>query len=288
VQDACWLKIEVVAPPALWEPVASILIETGCNGVQLCENPARLVGYLPEANADRVRALQERLNQLRFAYLPPVAAVHIEPIREQDWYRLWQRHFRSRRFGQHLRVQPSWSRRKLEPHEHLIVLDPGLAFGTGGHPTTALCLEILDRWLPPDARVLDMGTGTGILAIACAKLGAREVLAIDNDPLAVQIAQENVHRNAVGERVRVLQCDHWHELGETFDWVLCNIISTFHLTHAPTLPALLNEGGLYLASGVIGRNWRAVRHALEAVGLTLREYRKRRIWTASLFQKRTV
>ncbi|MCX7688491.1 MAG: 50S ribosomal protein L11 methyltransferase [Fimbriimonadales bacterium] len=285
MQDERWLSIEVIAPPQVWDTVAAVMIESGCTGVQLCDKPPRLVGYLPETESERVAAIQEKLNRLPQFDLPPVAAVQVQTITEKDWHTLWRRHFRSRKFGQRLRVQPSWSKRKPEPNEQTILLDPGLAFGTGGHPTTALCLEMIDRWLQPGMRVLDMGTGTGILAIACAKLGAARVLAIDNDPLSVQIAQENVMRNGVSERVTVQLRDNWNDLNETFDFIACNIISTFHIANAPTLPPLLAPGGYYLASGVIGRNWREVRQAIEKEGLTLVEFRKRRTWTASLFQK---
>lgn len=280
-----WYSIEVEAPPQVWDTIAGILIESGCSGVQLCDKPPRIVAYLPVNDSERVPTIQERLQHLKEFDLPPVSAVHIQPIREKDWHALWRRHFRSKKFGERLRVQPSWSRRKPNPGEIVIPLDPGLAFGTGGHPTTALCLEIIDRWLRPGMRVLDMGTGSGILAIACAKLGASRVLALDNDPLSVQIARENVQRNGVQACVQVEQRDHWYDLGETFDFVACNIISTFHLAHAHSVPALLNEEGYYLASGVIGRNWREVRNALLNAGLTLVEFRKRRTWTASLFQK---
>ncbi len=286
--ETSWLSIQVEAPPQAWDAIASVLIESGCSGVQLCDQPPRVVGYLPEEQTDRVPHLQERLYHLGDYGLPPVIAVHIQPVTERDWHTLWRRYFRSRRFGTRLRVQPSWSKRKPQPGELLIQLDPGLAFGTGSHPTTALCLELLDAYVRPGMRVADLGTGTGILAIACAKLGAREVVAVDNDPLSVQIAEANAQRNGVAHQVQVLLGDGWDALQGTFDLVACNIISTFHLQTASRLPEFLEVGGYYLASGVIGRNWREVRRAIEREGgLNLLEVRKRRTWVAGMFCKQS-
>lgn len=284
--EANWLSIQVEAPPQAWDAIASLLIEAGCAGVQLCDQPPRVVGYLSEEQTDRVPSLQERLHHLGDYDLPPVIAVHIQPVTEQDWHTLWRRHFRSRRFGARLRVQPSWSKRKPQEGELLIQLDPGLAFGTGSHPTTALCLELLDAYVRPGMRVADLGTGTGILAIACAKLEAREVVAVDNDPLSVQIAEANAQRNGVGHQIQVLLGDGWDALQGTFDLIACNIISTFHLQTASRIPEFLADGGYYLASGVIGRNWREVRRAIEQQGgLNLLEVRKRRTWVAGMFQR---
>ncbi len=284
--EAHWLSIQVQAPPQAWDAIASLLIEAGCAGVQLCDQPPRVVGYLPEEQEACVTTLQEQLSHLHEFDLPPVMAVHILPVSEKDWHALWRRHFRSRRFGTRLRVQPSWSKRKPNPEELLIQLDPGLAFGTGSHPTTALCLELLDTYVRPAMRVADLGTGTGILAIACAKLGASEVVAVDNDPLAVQITEANAQRNGVGQTVQIVLGDGWEGLHGTFDLIACNIISTFHIQTASRIPEFLRAGGYYLASGVIGRNWREVRQAIEQkANLRLLEVRKRRTWVAGMFQR---
>ncbi|MCS6924099.1 MAG: 50S ribosomal protein L11 methyltransferase, partial [Fimbriimonadales bacterium] len=207
-------------------------------------------------------------------------------VTEQNWHTAWRRFFRSRRFGQRLRVQPTWSRHQPAPDEVLIQLDPGLAFGTGGHATTALCLELLEKYLQPGMRVADVGTGTGILAIAAAKLGAREVLAVDDDPLAVKIAQGNIERNGVADRVRAAVGDGFHALSGSFDLIVCNIISGFLIATAPQVPPLLSAGSVYIISGTSGRNWRGgVRRAIESTGLRLEEVRKRRTWVAAVFRK---
>ncbi|MCS7066481.1 MAG: 50S ribosomal protein L11 methyltransferase, partial [Fimbriimonadales bacterium] len=264
---------------------ATALIEHGCTGVELREAPPRVVGYLPATHAEQLPALQERLSLFPRFGLPPILEVHVEPVQAQAWQRAWRRYFRSRRYGDRLRVQPSWSRRKPQADEIVIVLDPGIAFGTGNHPTTALCLELLGKYVRPGTRVADIGTGTGVLAIAAAKLGAREVLAIENDSLAVLVARGNIERNGVADRVQVVEGDGWHALQGQFDLIVCNILSGFLIQTAPLVPRYLYGGGVYIVSGFIGRNAREVRRAIESAGLRLEEVRKRRSWVAAVFRK---
>jgi ribosomal protein L11 methyltransferase len=285
VQDNRWLSVQVVASPEVWDAVATVLIEHGCTGVELREAPPRVVGYLPEAQAERLKPLQERLNTFPQFGLPAILGFQVEPVLVQEWQHAWRRYFRSRRYGTRLRVQPSWSQRKPQPDEMTIVLDPGMAFGTGNHPTTALCLELLDAWMQPGWRVADIGTGTGILAIAAAKLGASEVVAVENDPLAVLVAQRNIQRNDVAHQVRLVEGDSWYVLQGQFDMVMCNILSGFLIQTAPLVPRFIRAGGLYLVSGFIGRNAHEVRRALEGVGLKQEEVRKRRTWVAAVFRR---
>jgi len=266
--------------------VAAVLIDSGCAGVELRDQPYSVVAYLPATEEERLPVIEAQLRKLPDYDLPPIHKFEVQPVTEENWHTAWRRYFRSRRFGQRLRVQPSWSRYKPAPHEILVQLDPGLAFGTGGHATTAMCLELLERYVRHGMRVADVGTGTGILAIAAAKLGAREVVAVDDDALAVKIAQGNAERNGVADRVRVLEGDGFHALHGTYDLIVCNIISSFLNSTASLVPPLLNAGGIYIVSGTSGRNWRGgVRRAIEGAGLSLEEVRKRRTWVAAVFRK---
>jgi ribosomal protein L11 methyltransferase len=281
-----WLSIRVVAPPPAWDAVAAVLIDSGCAGVELRDQPYSVVAYLPAADKERLSTIEAQLQKLPEYDLPPVHKVEVQPVTEENWHTAWRRYFRSRRFGTRIRVQPTWGRHAPAPHEILIQLDPGLAFGTGGHATTALCLELLERYLQPWMRVADVGTGTGILAIAAAKLGARAVIAVDDDALAIKVAQGNIERNGVAERVQAVHGDGFHALEGTFDLIVCNIVSSFLVRCAPLVPPLLNAGGIYVASGTSGRNWRSgVRRAIERAGLVLEEVRKRRTWVAAVFRK---
>ncbi|MDH7485726.1 MAG: 50S ribosomal protein L11 methyltransferase [Anaerolineae bacterium] len=159
--------------------------------------------YLPadEEGRARQRRIEEGLWHLRQLY--PLPDAQVRELAETDWAEAWKAHYRPLRVGQRLLITPSWLTPEAAADEVVIALDPGMAFGSGLHPSTRFCLMLLEQHLRPGDTVLDLGTGSGILAIAAAKLGAASVLARDIDRLAVQIAQENVERNGVGAIVRV-------------------------------------------------------------------------------------
>jgi ribosomal protein L11 methyltransferase len=167
------------------------------------ERPVVVRTYLPVD--DRVGERAERLEQgiWHLGRLRRVEPLRQRTLSEDDWAHAWKRHFFVHRVGQRIVIVPSWRRHRASPEDVIIRLDPGMAFGTGLHPTTRLCLQALERSLGPGANVLDLGTGSGILAIAAARLGARRVLALDIEPVAVGVAQENVRRNRVARRVHV-------------------------------------------------------------------------------------
>lgn len=281
-----WLQIRVEATLTTLAAIAAAMERLGCQGVELQDSPLVVVGYLPEEHQARLASFATHLEHFPDFGLPAVPPPQVTLVKAESWQKGWRRFFRSRRIGARIRVQPNWSKCRPQPGEIVIYLDPGLAFGTGSHPTTALCLELLQVYLRSGDRVADLGTGTGILAIAAAKLGAREVWAVDNDPLAVLVAQENIQNNRVAHQVRVVQGEGWQGLQGKFDLVLCNILSSFLVQTAPQVPLYLEENGLYLVSGVIHQNWREVEHALQSVGLQVVELRKRKQWVAAVYQKR--
>ncbi len=198
----------------------------------------------------------------------------VEILEDKDWERAWIEHYRPMRFGRRLWVCPSW----LEPPDSAAVnllLDPGLAFGTGTHPTTALCLEALDSLDLAGATVVDYGCGSGILAVAALKLGARRALGVDNDPQALAASRDNARRNAIPEGALSValpgEADTTAWLGEA-DVVVANILAGPLLELADTLLALLRSGGTLLLSGLLQtqadwlRDHYAPRIALEIAG----------------------
>lgn len=170
-----------------------------------------------------------------------------------DWAERWKEHFKPLPIGPRVWVVPSWERGFSPPPGAVVVtLDPGMAFGTGQHATTALCLEILEDGLaePGGRRLLDVGCGSGILAIAAARLGCDEVLAIDNDPVAVSVTHENVAQNGVGDVVRATG-DDVAAVGQSFDWVVANIIAHTLIELARPLVERTRPGGSLVLSGVL-------------------------------------
>ena len=172
----------------------------------------RVTGYYPvdEQLESAMAAIREGLSGLRAQNLPfdlGKLEVLTHTVDEEDWAESWKKDFTPIRLGRHMVVKPSWCEYEAQAGDHIIELDPGMAFGTGTHETTGMCVRLVEEHVRPGQKVIDLGTGTGILAIAAAHMGARDVLAIDLDAVAVRVAKENVENNGFAEIIRVQQGD---------------------------------------------------------------------------------
>jgi ribosomal protein L11 methyltransferase len=283
-----WLELSTRAEAEAVEAIAEVFARWG-QGVAIEEpvvntpddtyhpdasQPVRVATYLPldEQAAERQQRIEQALYWL--GRLRPIAPLTTRRLAEADWETAWKQYFHVQHVGQRLVIVPSWRRYRPRPGEVVLALDPGMAFGTGLHPTTRLCLRLLERYLQPGARVLDLGTGSGILAIAAAKLGARRVHAIDTDATAVRVAQENVARNGVDAWVTVQHGDATLLApAEPYDLVLANINLRVIRTLLPDLPAHLTPAGLAILSGVLHEHAPALRAAIAAAGLCWRARR---------------
>jgi ribosomal protein L11 methyltransferase len=259
---------------------------------------------LDDGAAELRQRLEEGLWHLRQIY--PLPEPLIRHMREEDWAEAWKQQYHLLRVGQRTVIVPAWEVYDAAPGEVVIRLEPGMAFGTGLHPTTRLCLEALERHLPPGGTVLDVGTGSGILAIAAAKLGAGPVLALDADPVAVDVARENVAANGVAERVavrhgtlaggdtlpRYLNLDSGAERQQRlevldsgrFDLILVTILAPVISGMAAALVARLAPGGRLIAAGLIDSQEQEVVDALGARGLGTVERTQEKDWVSLVAQ----
>jgi len=215
-----WLELSVDVDPEAAESVGELLAQEGYNGGVVIDQPiipgedgpeyaydtsrpVTLRTYLPLD--EHAAAAQARIEQAlwHLGRMRPVGPLRVQQLEEQDWADAWKQYYTIQRIGQHAIVVPSWLEYATQPGDLVLRLDPGMAFGTGLHPTTQLCVALLERYVPPGSHVLDLGCGSGILAIAAAKLGAHMVLALDTDPIAVDATRDNVARNGVAECVQV-------------------------------------------------------------------------------------
>ncbi len=256
------LTLEVAVPRA--EDVAAELFDAGAAGVEIRDGegtPMPGARLPPPGRALLVAWFPDR------AAADGAAAEHggeVAEVPDEDWGEGWKKHFQPLDVGR-VRVRPSWIADPVPPGSVEVVLDPGMAFGTGTHPTTSLCLAALSDLLAarPGASVLDVGTGSGILAIAARKLGARRVAANDDDPKAIEVARENAAANGVALEL-VLAPD---EIPGTFDLVVANILANTLVELAPAIAAKVAPGGVVLLSGILGPQEDEVRRAYVARGL---------------------
>jgi ribosomal protein L11 methyltransferase len=237
-----------------------------------------------------VQAVQRDLGHLQAFGLRPIGELETRLVQEEDWAEAWKEHFPVQRVGRRIVIQPSWRDYAAGEQDIVIKLDPGMAFGTGLHPTTRLCLIGMEEWsdrdLLGDARVLDVGTGSGVLAMAAAAFGASKVLGIDTDPLAVETATRNVARNGFGAVID-LRAGSLPLAGlQEFHLVVANLIASVHVDLAHPLAATVSSGGRFLAGGIFHDREQEVCAALVATGLKAVARRSDGEWLALEFERR--
>jgi ribosomal protein L11 methyltransferase len=263
-----WAEIAVDAAGDAQEIVGALLLNTArCQGYATTE--AAVTGYLPvdERLENTLLALKSALADLpRMGLAPAVPDITIRFVAEADWANAWKQYFKPQTIGRHLVVKPTWEAWENRPGDVVIAIDPGMAFGTGLHATTRLCLQALENHVRPGLTVADVGTGSGILAVAAALLGAERVAATDLDPLAVRIARENVVLNGVADQVDVAESSV-PPVGP-FGLVVANILADVIIAMTPALFAALAPGGRLIASGIIDTRADNVADHLAAGGFT--------------------
>lgn len=206
---------------------------------------------------------------------------------EDEWADSWKKYYKPIKIGEHLTVVPAWDRDyKPEPDDIIIRMDPGMAFGSGTHETTRLCARLLERYMKPGARVLDVGTGSGILAIAASLLGAAHIDACDLDPVAVRVARDNFESNDI-ENANAFQSDLLSsvERGAGYDFICANIVADIILRMADKVADYMVQGGLLAVSGVIEPQRERVIAALTKGGLRVSDMLTESDWVAILFEK---
>lgn len=299
-----WLELAVEADVEAVEAVSEILSRVATGGTSVepafelvdeglaarldAARPATVRAYLPmtdpDAMAEAVAAIETALGHLSAFGLRPIGGLATREVHEDDWASAWKRHFPVMRIGRRLVIRPTWRRHRPARDEVVVTLDPGMAFGTGLHPTTRLSLVALERVADaraPDVfgRVLDVGCGSGILSIAAAHLGAARVLGLDIDPIAVEATTANVRRNHLSRRVRA-RLGSLPSRQPPFDLVLANLVANVLIDLASGLAAELTPGGRLIAAGIFVDREADVRAALEASGLRVEQRDGEGDWVA--------
>ncbi|HHU82889.1 MAG TPA: 50S ribosomal protein L11 methyltransferase [Firmicutes bacterium] len=294
-----WLEITIEAVSVLAEMSGEILIEAGCGGVVCHDPPAgkdrpsarsyRVTGYLPlQDGCDRkVGRIRARLAGLDRYFPPgpdepyPRTRVFLRRVKEENWGENWKKYFQPQ-FIDSLIITAPWHEVPVAPGQVVVKIDPGMAFGTGTHPSTILSLRLLQEVIRGGETVYDIGTGSGILALAAAGLGAAQVIGVDLDPVAVEEARRNVRRNRMNGRVRVVRGNLLENLEPGADLVVINIIAETIIDVLPRLPRFLNPGGRVIGSGIIFSRAHEVKEAVLAAGLEYQKEITEEGWVACL------
>ena len=288
------LEISVQADAEGAEAVAAVFNEYAYGGavVEQTVNPdpgesmdparpftVRAVLLCDGTAADKRRALEEATWHL--AQMRPLGDFNVRELEEADWANAWKKFYTVLHIGARTIVKPSWLTYAPQPDEIVVELDPGMAFGTGLHPTTRLCLAALEQYARPGFKLLDVGTGSGILAIAGAKLGAREVEARDIDPIAVETAAQNVELNHVAAVVHVSEgsISPAGPPGRA-DVITANILAEVIVELAPALAFHLAPGGVLIASGILADKAELIAAVLQSEGLHVLATTREDDWVA--------
>lgn len=278
-----WAEIVVETPAESAEAVTALLLEAGCSGVAEAGAEARLLtGYLPLSDdlQPALDTLQSRLQRLPDYGLPAPVGITLRYVDDVDWANAWKKHFQPLEIGRRLVIKPSWAAYDGDSNRVIVELDPGMAFGTGNHPTTRLCLLALEEYVAPGSVVADIGTGSGILALAAARLGAALVHATDIDSLPRRVARENVERSGLQSIVRVHEMEAFDAAVRECDLVVANIIADTIIELAPSVFQRLKPGGVFISSGIVEEKLPEVLAALERSGFHIMEVREEEIWRA--------
>ena len=276
-----WQEVSISVPFEYVEPISYLFDRYGYGLSMEDDGPDRikLRTYLPSDARQRYSHIEVGVNLA--SILEPLGELTVTPLdNDADWQNAWKEHFTLLRVGDRLVIKPSWIDYEPEEGDILVELDPGLAFGTGYHPTTYTCLEVMEKLITPETVVLDLGCGSGILSIAATKLGVQRVVALDIDPQAVQASRQNFRRTRISDRVELDQGSLPHRLAPlgTFDLAVANISSRGIRERAKHILPALKDDGVLVASGIIDEQLPETKEALIEAGFTSLEFWPREDW----------
>ncbi|REK77422.1 50S ribosomal protein L11 methyltransferase [Paenibacillus paeoniae] len=323
-----WHEITIGTTEEATEMISNFLHEMGAGGVSIEESgtlnkprdtsfgewyelplndipegQAVIKGYFPEGTdtEELIAALKPRVEELKeFDIDTGLVTYEVIEVDDDDWATAWKQYFKPVRVSDTLTIKPTWEEYEASEGERIIELDPGMAFGTGTHPTTALCLQTLESVVKGGEEMIDVGTGSGILAIGACRLGVKGVLALDLDPVAVSSAIDNVNLNGLSQQIEVKLSDLLGVLREEqpaaenrnafsvtvpVDLVVANILAEVILLFVDDVYQSLKPGGIYIASGVYKNKESDVENGLVAYGFQIIEKRRDEDWIAFVARK---
>ncbi|KRF49770.1 ribosomal protein L11 methyltransferase [Bacillus sp. Soil745] len=309
-----WSEFAIQTTNEAVEPVSNILHEAGASGVVI-EDPLELVkerenvfgeiyhlnpddypdegvvikAYLPVNSflGDTIDAIKESINNLLLFDIDlGKNVVSISEVNEEEWATAWKKYYNPVKISERFTIVPTWEDYTPVSSDELIIeLDPGMAFGTGTHPTTVMCIQALERTVTPGDLVVDVGTGSGVLSIAAALLDAKRIQSLDLDEVAVQSAKQNVEINNVQDKVSVSQGNLLDGVNEQADIVVANILAEVIMRFTDDVAKVVKPGGFFIASGIIQTKKQDVKEAIIASGFTVEETILMEDWVAIIAKR---
>ena len=310
-----WSEISIHTTNEAVEPISNILHEAGASGVVI-EDPFELIrerrdqfgeiyqlnpndypeegviikAYLPENSflAETVEEMKEAINNL-VLYNIDIGKndVSISEVNEEEWATAWKKYYHPVKISERFTIVPTWEEYTPVSSDELIIeLDPGMAFGTGTHPTTVMCIQALERTVNTGDRVIDVGTGSGVLSISAAMLGAEKVIALDLDEVAVNSARLNIELNKVDQIVDVSQNNLLDGVEPGADIVVANILAEVILRFTNDVASVVKQGGYFIASGIIQPKKQEVKEAIIDVGFEIVETLQMEDWVAIIGKRK--
>ena len=283
-----WQELSITVPHEYVEPISYLFGRYG-KGVSTelaGDGQVLLRTYITKGSRQRMARIDVGVRLV--GSIEPIGDLIVRELPEdEDWMNSWKSHFKILRIGQHLVIKPTWLELESDtgPEDIVIELDPGIAFGTGYHPTTATCLEAMEQHITPNMTVLDLGSGSGILTIAAIKLGAEQVIALDIDGQAVSAARRNFRRLGINKQVKLGQGSVPHPTArpESIDLAVANISARGVVDRCPFILTALKPGALFIASGLLNTQKQEVAVALEPLGFSLINEWSQEDWVTLLY-----
>ena len=304
--DGTWIEVRVITKSEALEPISGIFYSLDCKGVAI-EDPEDILGreqgpltwdfadinvlehkgkvavvkayFAEEDNIEEVlQYVNERLTELKEMGLDlGEAKVEHEKMHEEDWANTWKQYYKPSKVGEKIVVKPIWEEYEAKDGELVVDLDPGMAFGTGTHETTRMCIQALERYVKEESTVFDVGCGSGILAIAAAKLGAKLAVGVDLDPVAVESSIENVGYNNLNN-IEILHGNLVEVIDGKADIIVANILAEIICILTDDVKRVLKDGGIFITSGIIHDRVDMVCEKLEATGFEVIEKNRDGEW----------
>ncbi len=303
-----WIEVSIKTTTGAVEAVANVLYDAGVSGVVIedphdititgddekawdyvdeslidLEQGVTVKGYIPQSVdlVEKVDLIKTSINNLpEYGLDIGTGEVSTLEVNEEDWSTSWKKYYKPTKIGENIVIKPTWEEYQAKEKEMVIEMDPGMAFGTGTHETTAMCVEKLEKYISDESNVFDIGCGSGILSIVAAKLGARSVIGVDYDKVAVGVSKENILNNKVDDVVEIREGNLMNVVTEKANIVIANIIADVIIILSKDIKSFLSDKGVFIASGIILDKVDEVKQKLTENGLEILEVETKGEWAA--------